>query len=72
MPDANNTNNLEVRVVDVWSLGCMGGNSKVHLTDILSSLMALWTNPSETVKELGSLRFKAWIYRRLDEGRQMG
>ena len=72
MPDVDNPNNLEVWVVAVWSLGWMSADSKVHLIDILPSLIALWANPIETVMELESLRFKAWFYRSLDEGRQMG
>ena len=40
--DANHLENFNVRVSTVWYVGWMGGDSKVHLTDILPSLMALW------------------------------
>jgi hypothetical protein len=41
--DANHLDNFEVWVFAVWDMGWMGGDSKVHLTDILPSLMPLWT-----------------------------
>ena len=40
--DANHLENFNVRVSTVWDVGWMGGDSKVHLTDILPSLMAFW------------------------------
>ena len=40
--DANHLENFNVRVSTVWDVAWMGGDSKVHLTDILPSLMALW------------------------------
>ena len=40
--DADHLENFNVRVSTVWDVGWMGGDSKVHLTDILPSLMALW------------------------------
>ena len=40
--DANHLENFNVRVSTVWDVGWMGGDSKVHLTDILPSLMVLW------------------------------
>ena len=40
--DANHLENFNVRVSTVWDVGWMGGDSKVHLTDILPPLMALW------------------------------
>ena len=40
--DANYLENFNVRVPTVWDVAWMGGDSKVHLTDILPSLMTLW------------------------------
>ena len=40
--DANHLENFNVRVSTVWDVAWMGGDSKVHLTDILPSQMALW------------------------------
>ena len=40
--DANHLENFNVRISTVWDVGWIGGDFKVHLTDILPSLMALW------------------------------
>ncbi len=40
--DANHLENFNVRVSTVWDVGWMGGDPKVHLTDILPPLMVLW------------------------------
>ena len=61
--DANHLENFNVRVSTVWDVAWMGGDSKVHLTDILPSLMALWTNRGERVMELRMLRSVARFHR---------
>lgn len=69
--DANHLENFNVRVFTVWDVGWMGGDSKVHLTDILPSLMALWTNRGEQVMELGMIRSAVLVSRRFIAGNRV-
>jgi len=56
--DENHLGKYEVRFFAVWDIGWMSGDSKVHLTDILPSLMPLWAYLRIWVLERQSPQFE--------------